>query len=391
MWKTCPRRLIKFNARVLDERTPPGLFDGMAGRSEAEERPFPEKGVEMTFSSFATEILDAASIKYVQGAGGVKAWITSFDLERIRSLSLEGAGAFCFALEDAYRGWVRNVYEWRLGNDRSLSLGGRPRLMGVVNVTPDSFSDGGIHDTEAAAVRHAMDMVEAGADLIDVGGESTRPGAAPVDIQEEIRRTIPVVKAVSRRTDVPVSIDTTKAKVAEAALEAGASIINDISGLTFDPDMPSLAAQSRAGVVLMHIKGTPRDMQSDPRYEDAVAEVSMILRERTGKAVEAGVEPERIVLDPGIGFGKRFEDNLRLLGSVGEMRSIGFPLLIGSSRKSVLGRISGREPSERALETAAASVVAAMAGVQILRVHDVEENLRCLKVAEAILEQGRRK
>jgi dihydropteroate synthase len=384
------RRIARFNARVLDERTPPGYHQALEGAGEPGSSPLPEGGLRLAFSREAAPMLEAVSIECAKGAGGVEAWLTTAGLERLRGLSMEAAGDLGTAVEEACRGWARNRYLWKVKGDGSIPLGGRPRLMGVLNVTPDSFSDGGLHASEDAAWRHAAAMVEAGADLIDVGGESTRPGSDPVDAAEEIRRTVPVIRAVSERTGIPVSIDTTKAEVAEAALEAGASIINDISGMTFDPGMARLAARTRAGVVLMHIQGRPKDMQHDPRYGDTVAEVSMILRERVLAALEAGVVPERIVLDPGIGFGKRFEDNLRLLGSVGEMRSLGFPLLFGSSRKSLLGRISGQEPAKRALETAAASVVAALSGVQILRVHDIEENLRCIKVAEAILEKGRR-
>ncbi|MBU0755745.1 MAG: dihydropteroate synthase [Planctomycetes bacterium] len=261
--------------------------------------------------------------------------------------------------------------------------------MGIVNVTPDSFSDGGHFFAKEAAVAHAMRLIEAGADLIDIGGESTRPGAAQVEGSEEIRRTVPVIEELSMRTNTILSIDTTKAEVAAAALQAGACVINDISGLTFDRSMIPLAAREKAGLVIMHIQGVPRTMQENPHYEDPLAEVAFGLRERVSRALSGGVEPDRIVVDPGIGFGKRFADNLSLLAGLGELRSLGFPLLLGCSRKSFLGQITGRDAPDRVIETVATSVVAALARVPLLRVHDVEENLLALKIAQAVFEARR--
>jgi len=212
-----------------------------------------------------------------------------------------------------------------------------------------------------------------------------RPGAEPVEAGEEMRRTVPVVREVFERTGAVISIDTTKADVASAALNAGASIINDISGLRFDPGMVPLARETGAGVVIMHMQGVPGDMQKKPCYEDPVAEVALFLRTRCAEAVDGGVEREQIVIDPGIGFGKRFEDNLALLAGLTELRSLDFPLLLGCSRKSFLGTITGRDAPLRAQETAATTVAAALDGVKVLRVHDIEENLVALRVAEAIL------
>jgi dihydropteroate synthase len=344
---------------------------------------FPDTSLKMAFSREAAPLLEAAELPFSPGAGGVKAMLDGASLVR-----LEG-GPLHDAIGAAYEGWARNRYDWRLGHDRVLPLGGRPRIMGILNVTPDSFSDGGLYLSRRDALRQAKAMADAGAQIIDVGGESTRPGSEPVTAPEEIDRTLPVVRAVAEGTGALVSIDTTKAEVAEAALRAGASIINDVSGLTFDRDMARVAARASAGVVIMHMRGTPKDMQKDPHFDDTLAEIALELRERVQIALEAGIGPEGIVLDPGIGFGKRLEDNLRLLARLGELRSLGFPLLLGASRKSFFGLITNREAGERDLETAVVSVLAALAGVQVLRVHHVEMNLRCLQVAEAVLGQRR--
>lgn len=274
---------------------------------------------------------------------------------------------------------------WSLAGGRTLALGGLTRVMGILNVTDDSFSDGGRYRDFGKAVARGLEMAERGADIIDVGGESTRPGSLPVPEGEEIDRTVPVIAELCRRTDTPVSIDTTKAAVARAALDAGAAIINDISGFTFDAEMPGLAAESGAGLVVMHIRGTPETMQQDPRFGDVLAEVRDELRERTGRLLELGVAPKQIVIDPGIGFGKRFEDNLVLLAGLREFDELGFPVLAGCSRKSFLGQISGRDPADRLFETVATSVLAAAAGCHIVRVHDVEANVRALKAAGTVL------
>jgi dihydropteroate synthase len=257
-------------------------------------------------------------------------------------------------------------------------------LMGIVNVTPDSFSDGGSFLDPDQAVAHARTLVESGAHLVDVGGESTRPGAEPVPEPEELRRVIPVVRELAA-SGVRVSIDTRKPKVAEAALEAGAVVINDVSGLA-DPAMRRLAAESGAGVVVMHMKGDPRTMQSQAVYTDVVAEVADFLRRRAEEAVADGVHPEAVCVDPGIGFGKTPEHNLRLLRDLPAIVELGYPVLVGTSRKSFLGVITGKEnPADRDLATAVTVALAVERGAHAVRVHDVAAAREAAAVAAAIV------
>lgn len=258
------------------------------------------------------------------------------------------------------------------------------RLMGIVNVTPDSFSDGGLYLDAGAATRHGEELVRDGADLLDVGGESTRPGAEPVGAEEELRRVIPVIEGLAGGT-AEISIDTSKAAVAEAALEAGATIVNDVTALRGDPEIGALCAERGAGLVLMHMRGEPRTMQESPEYEDVVDDVKAFLAERLEAAVGAGVEEERIWLDPGIGFGKALEHNLELLRRLGELRELGRPLVVGASRKSFIAKIDGSPVGERLGGTIAASVLAAAEGAAVLRVHDVAEAAQALKLATAVL------
>ena len=266
-----------------------------------------------------------------------------------------------------------------------FSWGRQTYVMGVINVTPDSFSDGGRFTTVDAALRQAETLVEQGAHILDIGGESTRPFSEPVGVEEELRRVAPVVEAVARRFPVPISIDTTKAVVAKAALDSGATVVNDISGLRFDPAMAELAASRGAVVVLMHMKGTPRDMQVAPYYEDVVEEVLGFLRERAAYAKERGIAPERIWIDPGIGFGKRLEDNLALLRHLHRFKELGHPLLVGHSRKSFIGTVTGIEaPEERDVATAAVAALAAAQGADVVRVHNVAMTVQALKMADAI-------
>ncbi|QDT17066.1 dihydropteroate synthase [Alienimonas californiensis] len=246
-----------------------------------------------------------------------------------------------------------------------------PRLMGIVNVTPDSFSDGGRWATVDAAVEHALALADAGAAMLDVGGESTRPGAEPVGEEEERRRVVPVITALAERTAVPISIDTTKAAVAAAALDAGAGVVNDVSGLTHDPAMTPLCAQRGCGVVAMHMIGTPRTMQLNPRYDDVLAEVSAHLAMRLDELEEAGVKREAVLTDPGIGFGKTAAHNLALLRGVPTLKRLGRPVLIGHSRKGFLKALLGREVEERTAGTIGVSVALAGLGTDWLRVHDV--------------------
>jgi len=258
------------------------------------------------------------------------------------------------------------------------------KLMGVVNVTPDSFSDGGLYLDPAAAVAHGRDLVAAGAEILDVGGESTRPGAEPVAAEEELRRVVPVIRGL-RELGCEISIDTSKAPVAAAAIEAGAGLVNDVTALRGDPEMAALCAGSGVTVVLMHMLGEPRTMQADPRYDDVVAEVKGFLAERLEAAVAAGIAAEDVWLDPGIGFGKTPAHNMELLRRLGELRRLGRPLVIGTSRKSFIGRVDGSGPGERLGGTIASSVLAAAEGVEVLRVHDVAEVGQALAVTAAIL------
>jgi dihydropteroate synthase len=258
------------------------------------------------------------------------------------------------------------------------------KLMGVVNVTPDSFSDGGRYLDPEAAIAHGRELAEAGAEILDVGGESTRPGAAAVGAEEELRRVLPVIRGLSGG-GCQISVDTSKASVAEAALDAGAEIVNDVTALGGDPAMAGLCAERRATVVLMHMLGDPRTMQDDPRYDDVVAAVKAFLAQRLEAATAAGIDEERIWLDPGIGFGKTREHNMELLRRLGELRDLGRPLLTGTSRKSFIGGVDGSAADERLGGTIASSIIAAAEGAEILRVHDVAEMRQALAVATAIL------
>jgi len=251
--------------------------------------------------------------------------------------------------------------------------------MGIVNVTPDSFSDGGRFLDSEAAIAHARRLREEGAAILDVGGESTRPGAEPVPEDEELRRVVPVIEAL----DGDISIDTTKAAVARAALAAGATIVNDVSAFRFDPAIAAVTAEAGAGCVLMHMLGEPRTMQADPRYGDVVSEVKAFLEERLAFAVAEGVPEQRVWLDPGIGFGKTVEHNLELLARLGEIVAIGRPVVIGASRKSFLGKLTGRQTDERLAGTIATTIIAYERGARIFRVHDVAPNADALQVAGA--------
>jgi dihydropteroate synthase len=257
-------------------------------------------------------------------------------------------------------------------------------IMGVVNVTPDSFSDGGRFLDADAAVEHGLRLAAEGADILDIGGESTRPGADPVGADEELRRVVPVIERLARSGQARLSIDTTKAGVARAALEAGACLVNDVSALRFDPDMAALVAETGAGCCLMHMLGEPRTMQENPRYEDVVSDVKAFLEERLAFAVGEGIDEERVWLDPGIGFGKTVEHNLELLRRLDEIVAIGRPVVVGTSRKSFLGKlVGGRGEGERLPGTIATNVLALERGASVFRVHDVAPNADALAVATA--------
>lgn len=260
----------------------------------------------------------------------------------------------------------------------------QPRVMGIVNVTPDSFSDGGRFDSTEKAVEHALALIEEGADILDIGGESTRPGATPVSLQQELQRVIPVIERLAKETSVPLSIDTYKPEVMRAAIEAGIDMVNDIRALQ-EPGAMEIVAGSNAGVCLMHMQGRPQTMQLDPQYEDAVVEVKTFLERRLEAAIAAGIDAERVMLDPGFGFGKRTVHNLQLLRELPGFNELGRPLLVGLSRKSVLGQITGGDIYVRLHASIAASVISAMKGAKIIRVHDVKATADALKVVSAVL------
>ena len=257
--------------------------------------------------------------------------------------------------------------------------------MGILNTTPDSFSDGGRHVDKESAVARGLKMAEEGADIIDIGGESTRPGSEPVSIDEELRRTIPVIEELSKKVPIPLSIDTYKAKVAQKALEAGASMVNDISGLRFDAAMPEVIARYKVPVVMMHIKGKPRNMQNDPAYEALIPEIMDYFRISIRLAKKFGIPEDLMIIDPGIGFGKTFDHNLEILNNLEQFTLLEKPLLVGPSRKAFIGKILDNTPATDRIEgTAAAVAVSIMKGANIVRVHDVKEMARVAKVVDAI-------
>jgi dihydropteroate synthase len=274
-------------------------------------------------------------------------------------------------------------------SDRSIDLGPFPLIMGIVNVTPDSFSDGGAYFRPEQGIEQALRLVAEGADWLDIGGESTRPGATPVPLDEELRRVIPVIQALSAKVDNVISIDTYKAEVAQAAMEAGATVINDVTGFR-DPAMVELAARTDAACVVMHMRGTPGDMMEQTNYKDVVAELVDYFRERIGRLTEAGVDRERILLDPGIGFAKLRPDNLRLLHRLDELAELGRPILLGASRKRIIGEITRRGDEGRVFGTVATSVWGYLRGVHVLRVHDVGPTRDALNMTRAIEVEGRK-
>lgn len=275
---------------------------------------------------------------------------------------------------------------WRIG-DRMIDLSHRGMIMGVLNVTPDSFSDGGRFFDVASAVAHGVQMAAEGADIIDVGGESTRPGAEPVSAEEELRRVIAVIRELRRKTEAFISIDTSKAEVARAALEAGAVIVNDVTGARADEAMLPLVAQRKAALVIMHMQGNPRTMQVAPHYDDVVADITDFFRQQSARALECGIHPMAVAFDPGIGFGKTLEHNLELLGNLEQLRVNDQPLVVGVSRKSFLGRLDGSSETDRLSPTVALTSLLRARGADVFRVHDVKENAQALRVTEAVLER----
>ncbi len=271
---------------------------------------------------------------------------------------------------------------WQL-RTQTLEFGRRPLLMGIVNVTPDSFSDGGKFFDPAAAISRGLQLVAEGADILDIGGESTRPYAEPVTADDELQRVLAALEALAQQTRVPISIDTTKSPVARAASAAGAEIINDITGLMGDPEMIEVALESGAGVCAMHMQGTPQTMQDDPRYENVVADIFQFLAQRRDALAAAGIAPEKICLDPGIGFGKTHQHNLTLMAHCGDFHKLGCPLLVGHSRKGFLAKLLGDKEADRTAATVGAALSLAAQGVQIVRVHNVRPVREALLAFEA--------
>jgi dihydropteroate synthase len=268
----------------------------------------------------------------------------------------------------------------------------RTYLMGILNVTPDSFSDGGQFNHQETALKHALTMIDRGADIIDIGGQSTRPGAKQISLDEELQRVIPIIKSIREVSDIPISIDTTRAIVAQEAIEMGADIVNDISSGTFDSAAPfhdramlSTVAKLQVPIILMHIKGTPETMQNFTNYQDLIGEIKLFFETKIEEAIELGIKKEHIIIDPGIGFAKNYEQNLKILRNIREFKTLGFPILIGTSRKSFIGKILNKEnPQDRIWGTAATCSYAITQGANILRVHDVKEMYDVARVTDAI-------
>ena len=271
---------------------------------------------------------------------------------------------------------------WQL-RTQTLTIQRVPLIMGIVNVTPDSFSDGGKFADASRATQHALELAQHGAAILDIGGESTRPYSTSVKVTEEIKRVVPVIEAVARQTNVPISIDTSKAAVAQAAIDAGAEIINDVTGLTGDPDMIKVAKETGAGICAMHMQGTPQTMQDNPEYDDVVGEILEYLRLRKEHLLDSGIEREKICLDPGIGFGKTHAHNLELLARCQEFHQLQCPILVGHSRKGFIGHILEDKTADRDSGTLAITLMLAQKKIQIIRVHEVQETIRAIQVFEA--------
>jgi dihydropteroate synthase len=291
-------------------------------------------------------------------------------------------------IEEVLNNFIKNDFKLVCG-DYQLDLGKRTFIMGILNVTKDSFSNGGLYDKPQKAVMRAFEMKEEGADIIDIGGESTRPGAKPCTVKEELQRVLPVVKKlIKENINLPISIDTYKSEVAKACLEEGAEIINDISALRFDSNMAKVVAEYKVPVILMHIQGTPQNMQENPQYKCVISEIILYLRHRIQAAINAGIDIEKIIIDPGIGFGKTVEHNLDILRRLREFKSLGRPILIGTSRKSLIGKILNLPVDERLEGTAATVAASILNGANIIRVHDVKAMKRVAQMVDAIKRRG---
>lgn len=271
-----------------------------------------------------------------------------------------------------------NFNIWLKDNNR------KPLIMGILNVTPDSFSDGGKYDNYLTAITHAIKMEDEGADIIDIGGESTRPGAKPIDIEEELKRVIPVIEGIRKESNIVISIDTYKSNVASKAISAGANIINDISGLRFDANMVHFASEAQVPIIVMHMLGNPQNMQSNPSYSNLMNELITFFQERVDVLTSKGINKNNIILDPGIGFGKTTDHNFTLIRELGRIVELGYPVLVGPSRKSFIGKTLNLPLEDRIEGTAAAVTAAIMNGTRIVRVHDVKEMLRVVKMTENI-------
>jgi len=293
-----------------------------------------------------------------------------------------GLGELSGQLGQALSNYESNNFILRVGSHK-LNLSRRAHIMGVVNLTPDSFSGDGLLLTNDRIIDYAQRLVEDGADIIDVGGESSRPGAKPVSVKEELTRTIPVIRALAKKIKVPISIDTHKPQVAEAALDAGAVIVNDITGLT-NVNLAGLIARRKAGVVIMHMKGKPQTMQRNPVYKCLMVEIIKYLKSSVKRSIDSGIDENKIIIDPGIGFGKTAEHNLEILKNLNELKVLGRPVLVGPSRKSFIGKILSAGPAERVFGTVSACILAVQNGAKIVRVHDVLETKQALCVSEAI-------
>ncbi len=275
------------------------------------------------------------------------------------------------------------MLEWKC-RDQIIKISEQPLIMGILNVTPDSFSDGGNFTDHNKAIRHAKNMLKDGADIIDIGGESTRPGATKVSSEDEIKRVIPIIQELNKTTDAIISIDTTKATVAEAAIDAGAHIINDISALTNDPRMELVAKESDAGIILMHMQETPETMQNNPEYKDVVKEVHDYLLQRMKKLIAAGIDKKSLAIDPGIGFGKTVEHNINLIKNLNVLTKTNTPVIVGLSRKSFLGKLTGKDVSDRLASSLAGLVISAINGANIIRVHNVGESYDAILTTMAL-------
>jgi dihydropteroate synthase len=296
-------------------------------------------------------------------------------------------------LSDSIKETIKNIsrthYSIRC-RKRTFALGKQTLLMGALNVTPDSFSDGGLFFDKDKAISHGLRMAEEGADIIDIGGESTRPGSKPIEIEEELRRVIPVIESLAKEVDVPISIDTYKCAVAQRAIEAGAQIINDISGLHFDPDLAQVAAKQDVPLVLMHIRGTPETMQKNVHYDSLFSEILQYLKDSIKRAESAGLDPNQIIIDPGIGFGKTLGDNLAIIKNLSEFRILGKPILLGTSRKTFIGKILNAGVTDRLEGTLSSIAIGVLNGAHMIRSHDVSQAKRAIAVADAIRLEGER-